>query len=552
MTESFKQIFEESLKNKNIKNGSIIKAKIIKINKNNVIVDAKLKSESHIPIDEFKDIDNNLNIKKNDIIDVFIENIENGYGETILSYDKAKKHKSWLNLKKIYKKTENIQGIITNKVKGGFTVNLEGIKAFLPGSLVDIKPIKNYSDIEGKKLLFKIIKLDKKKNNIVVSRKAVILTINNNEREKLIKNIYEGIIVKGIVKNITDYGAFIDLGGLDGLLHITDMSWKRIKHPNEIITIGEKIKVKIIKFDKKNTRVSLGLKQLSEDPWKNIIDKYPINSKINGTITNITDYGCFIKIEEGIEGLVHISEINWVNKNINPFKIFNITQKIDAIILDINIEKRRISLSIKQCIQNPWKIFSEKYKKNDKIDGTIKSITDFGIFLNLENNINGLIHTSDISWNSINTEDIKKIYLKGNKIKTVILQIDLQKERISLGIKQLSEDPLNKFILLNNKNNLIKGKIIKIKKKHILLKINKNIIGKIKINENIKEKFKNTIKNIKIDQEINTKIINIDKKKRILNLTFYKEKEKTKLNKKLIKKNCFSSMIEAFKIAKTK
>ncbi len=551
MTESFKKILEESLKNRNIKNGSITQAKIIKIKKNSIIVDAKLKSESNISIDEFKDTNNNLNIKINDKIDVLIEKIENGYGETILSYDKAKKHKIWLNLKKTYEKTENINGTITNKVKGGFTVDLEGIKAFLPGSLVDIKPIKDYLEIEGKKFLFKIIKLDKTKNNIVVSRKAVILTINNNEREKLIKNIHEGLIIKGMVKNITDYGAFIDLGGLDGLLHITDMSWKRIKHPNEIIKIGENIKVKIIKFDTKNIRVSLGLKQLTEDPWKNINNKYPINSKIKGIITNITDYGCFIKIEEGIEGLAHISEINWINKNINPFKTFNIKQKIEAIILNINIEKRRISLSIKQCIPNPWKIFEEKYKKNDQIHGIIKSVTDFGIFINLENNINGLIHTSDISWNSINIDNIKKTYIKGNTLTAIILQIDVQKERISLGLKQLTEDPINKFLLLNNKN-IIKGKITKIKKKSIILNLENNIKGKIKINDDIKNKFKNILKNIKINKIIKTKIINIDKKKRTINLIFYKEKEKTKKQIKQKEKNYFSSMIEAFKTAKTK
>ncbi len=548
MNKLFSKLFKKSIKKKNIKYGSIIKGKIINIKNNIVIIDAGLKSESYIPIEQFKDINGKLNININDIVDVSIDNIAGEWGETILSRDKAKKYETWLNIEKSYKKSSNIKGIINGKVKGGLTVNIEGIKAFLPGSLIDIKPIKNLSKIEGKKLKFKIIKLDKKKNNIVLSRKAVILNENNYEKKKLLKNIYEGIYLYGIVKNLTNYGAFIDLGGLDGLLHITDMSWKRIKHPNEIVNIGEKIKLKVIKFDKKKTRISLGLKQLSKDPWSSINKKYKINKKITGKITNITDYGCFIEIKEGIEGLVHISEIDWKNKNINPFKIFKIGKKTKAIILNINKEKRRISLGIKQCYPNPWIEFSKKYKIGNKIKGIIKSITDFGIFIKLKNNIDGLIHISDISWIKKNN-NLKKIYKKGEKIITSLLKIDIKKERISLGIKQLKKDPFIKYLKINKKNNNIKSKIINIKNNIIYVKFKDKIKGQIDINNKKNKKYKNILKKVKINDFINTKIINIDNKKRLINLKIYiKKKYKNKKNKN----NLFNSMVEAFKIAKNK
>ncbi len=554
MIDSFKKLFQDSIKKKNIKNGAIIKGKIIKIKKEYVIIDAGLKSEAYIPIEQFKNNKGLLDIKLYDKVDVSIDNIESGYGETILSREKAKKHEIWLLIEKIYLKNKNINGIITNKVKGGFTVDLNGIKSFLPGSLIDIKPIKNSSDLEGKNLKFKIIKLDKKKNNIVVSRKAVILNENKNEREKLIKSINEGIILKGIVKNLTNYGAFIDLGLIDGLLHITDISWKRIKHPNEILEIGQKINVKVIKFDKEKTRVSLGLKQLTDDPWESIYKKYPINTKIIGKVTNITDYGCFLEIEKGIEGLAHISEIDWINKNINPFKNISIGEKIETMILNIDKEKRRISLGLKQCKPNPWILFSKKYKKGDKIEGKIKSITDFGIFIGLKNGIDGLIHKSDISWNNNKNEfeyyKKNNKYKKENKIKSIILQIDPEKERISLGLKQLKEDPINKYIKINKKNKIIKSKIIKIKNKKINVLINENIDGIIKIKE--KEKF--LLKKIKINDILETKINNIDKKNRIIELKIYKNKKilNNKNRNKKIEKNCFNTMIEAFKKAKNK
>ncbi len=550
MTEVFKELFKKSIKNKKIKNGNIIKGKIININNNYVTIDSGLKSESYIPLEQFKNLKGELNIKINDKIDLSIDNISGIQGETILSREKAKKYKAWKKIEKSYINSTIIKGIISGKVKGGLTVNIKGIKAFLPGSLIDIKPIKDISSLEGEKLEFKVIKLDKQKNNIVISRRAVILSENNNEREKLIKNIYEGIIIKGIVKNLTDYGAFIDLGGLDGLLHITDMAWKRVKHPSEIVKIGEKINIKIIKFDKENNRVSLGLKQLTEDPWKNIKIRYPVNTKIKGIVTNLTDYGCFIEIKEGIEGLAHISEIDWTKKNINPFKIFNIGEKIEAIILNIDEKKRRISLGIKQCKPNPWINFFNIYKKGDYIYGKIKSITDFGIFLKLDKGINGLIHTSDISWNNKNEENIKKIYKKGEKIKVSIIQIDPERERISLGIKQLTEDPINKYLKLKKNNIIINTKITNINKKNIETILDDNIKGKIKISKDNK-KF---LEKLKINENIKTKINNIDFKNRLINLylvNIKKKKIKKNINKKK-ENNCFNTMIEAFKKAKLK
>ncbi len=545
MTETFNKLFNKSIKNKKIKNGDIIIGKIININKNNVVIDAGLKSESYIPIEEFKNYKGKLHIKLYDKINVLIDQFELGNGETILSREKAQKYEIWNKLEKSYTQSTIIKGIIIGRVKGGFTVDINNIKAFLPGSLIDIKPVKDPSILENKILEFKVIKLDKKNNNIVVSRKAAIITDNDNEKKKFLKTINEGSIVNGIIKNLTDYGAFIDLGSLDGLLHITDMSWKRIKHPNEILKIGEEIKTKIIRFDKEKTRVSLGLKQLSEDPWQNIDKKYPINTKITGKITNLTDYGCFIEIEKGIEGLSHISEIDWINKNINPFKNFNIGEKIKAIILNIDKSKRRISLGIKQCTPNPWINFSKYNKKGDIIKGKIKSITDFGIFIGLNYGIDGLIHSSDISWNNKINENINNIYKKGDIIKVVILQIDINKERISLGIKQLTEDPIIKYSKFK-KDKIFKTKVIYIEKKLIKVLLDNNIEGYIKI----KNKKNN---NIKINDIIKTKIINIDKLNRILNLKIInKPKKINNKNKNIKNSNCFNTMVEAFKYAKNK
>ncbi len=546
MIDIFDKLFNKIIKKTKTKYGSIIKGKVIDIKNNNVIIDSGLKSESYIPIEEFKNYKGKIKIKIKDTIKLFIDNFESGNGQTILSREKAKKYEIWNNLETSYTQSKIIKGIITNRVKGGFTVDVDGVKSFLPGSLIDIKPVKDTTVLEGKLLDFKVIKLDKKNNNIVLSRKAAIINDNNIEKKKLLKKIYEGSVIKGIVKNLTDYGAFIDLGNLDGLLHITDISWKRIRHPNEILKIGEEIKIKIIKFDKEKNRVSLGLKQLTKDPWKNIKNKYPKNTKIKGKITNLTNYGCFIEIKEGIEGLAHISEIDWINKNINPFKIFNIGQKIEAVILKIDKTKRRISLGIKQCKPNPWINFSKKYNKGDIIKGKIKSITDFGIFIGFKEGIDGLIHSSDISWNINNEFNINNIYKKGITIKTKILQIDVNKERISLGIKQLKEDPFNKYLLFK-KNKLINCKVIEIKKKLIKVLIEDSIIGLI----NITKDNKNIIKNININNIIKTKIIKIDKNNRLINLKIFKDKT-IKKQIKIKEKNCFNTMIEAFKKAKSK
>ncbi len=551
MTKLFSKLFKKSIKKTKTFKGSIIKGKIIDIKNNMVIIDSGLKSESYIPIEQFKDTNGEINIKINDTVDLLVDNIASEEGETILSREKAKKYETWINIEKSYNKSSTIKGIINGKVKGGLTVNINGIKAFLPGSLIDIKPVKDLSILEGKELEFKIIKIDKNKNNIVLSRKAIILSENNYEKEKLLKKIYEGINLYGIVKNLTDYGAFIDLGGLDGLLHITDLAWKRVKHPSEIINIGDKIKIKVIKFDKKNKRVSLGLKQLTKDPWTLINEKYPVNSKIKGIITNITDYGCFIEIKEGIEGLVHISEMNWKNKNINPFKLFKIGEKTEAIILNIDQIKRRISLGIKQCLPNPWIKFSKKYKIGDQIKGKIKSITDFGILLYLKKNINGWINISDISWIKKDIESIKKKYKIGDIINTSIIKIDIEKEKILLSLKNLKKDPFNKYIKLDKNKNIINSKIININNDNILVEFHDGIEGKIDLKDKNNKKYKKIFNKKKINDFIKTKIINIDKKNRniFLNIYINKKNKNKNINKE---NNLFNSMVEAFKIAKNK
>ncbi|CAL4321232.1 30S ribosomal protein S1 [Buchnera aphidicola (Periphyllus testudinaceus)] len=529
MKESFEQLFNKSLESTQTKIGSIITGTVLTIEKEIVIVDSGLKSESIIPIEQFIDSKGNIEIKVGDKIKLALDTVENGFGETILSREKAKRHQSWLILEKAHKNSKNIEGIINGKVKGGFTVELKNIRAFLPGSLVDIRPIRETSHLEGKKLIFKVIKLDQKRNNVVVSRRAVIESENSEERELLLKSIKEGMKIKGIVKNLTDYGAFIDLGGVDGLLHITDMAWKRVKHPNEIVNIGEEILVKILKFDTEKTRVSLGLKQLGEDPWNNISIRYPEKSKITGKITNLTDYGCFVEIEEGIEGLVHISEMNWTNKNIHPSKVVKLNEIIEVMVLDIDEERRRISLGLKQCTKNPWKEFEKINKKGTKVNGTIKSITDFGIFVGLEGGIDGLVHLSDIDW-KIPGEQAVKNFKKGDKILAIVLQVDSDRERISLGIKHIKEDPFYKYIKKNKKGSIVFGKIksFNIKDK-IVVSLKKNITGILHFlnmkNEDI-EVQKNQLKN----QEKSKFIINsIDRKKRIIFLSYELINKKKKI-----------------------
>ncbi|NIH41233.1 MAG: 30S ribosomal protein S1 [Buchnera aphidicola (Periphyllus aceris)] len=562
MKESFSQLFQESLKFTQTKSGSIIKGTVLAIEKDIVLVDSGLKSESVIPIEQFKNSNGEIEIKVGDKVKLALDSVENGFGETLLSREKAKRHQSWLILEKTYENSTNIEGIINGKVKGGFTVELKDIRAFLPGSLVDIRPIRETSHLEGKKLIFKVIKLDQKRNNVVVSRRAVIESENSAERDQLLKNMKEGLEIKGIVKNLTDYGAFIDLGGVDGLLHITDMAWKRVKHPSEIVSIGEEVLVKILKFDQEKTRVSLGLKQLGEDPWNNISIRYPEKSKITGKITNLTDYGCFVEIEEGIEGLVHISEMNWTNKNIHPSKVVKLNKVIEVMVLDIDEERRRISLGLKQCTKNPWKEFSKINTKGMKVNGIIKSITDFGIFIGLEGGIDGLVHLSDIDW-KIPGEQAVKNYKKGDKISAIVLQVDSDRERISLGIKHIKKDPFQKYIKKNKKGSIISGTIKNVTSKDkILVSLKKNVIGIINFQNLKKKDVDKKLNKLKKKKMFEFIIQSIDRKKRIIYLSLIKKnKEKKEKNsnfsdeknnkeKKKNKENFSSTMSNAFIDAK--
>ncbi|QJC30481.1 30S ribosomal protein S1 [Enterobacteriaceae endosymbiont of Neohaemonia nigricornis] len=551
MIESFAQLFESSLKNKNIILGDIIKGTVIAIEKDIVLIDAGFKSESIIPIEQFKNTQGILEIKVGDIVDVALDAIENGFGETILSREKAKRHESWMILEQAQYKNTNTVGIINGKVKGGFTVDLNGIRAFLPGSLVDIRPIRDTSHLEGKELEFKIIKLDKKRNNVVVSRKAVIEFEHSAERINLLNTLHEGLKIKGLVKNLTDYGAFVDLGGVDGLLHITDMSWKRVKHPSEIINIGEEIFVKILKFDKEKTRVSLGLKQLGEDPWISISKRYPENSKLIGRVTNLTDYGCFVEIENGIEGLVHVSEMDWTNKNIHPSKKVKINDKVEVMVLDIDEERRRISLGMKQCTTNPWLLFAQNHNKGEKVKGKIKSITDFGIFIGLDGGIDGLVHISDLSWIN-NSEDEVRKYKKGEEITAIVLQVDADRERISLGIKQLSEDPLIVYYKIHKKGQIINGKIIEIKNNMLILELQNNIIGNVKFSDQDHYNHTHINKYFKINNIIEGKINNIDRKNRIVNMLLSLKEVEDNFKKKYHKDKIINVMTEAFQAAKNK
>ncbi|WP_343187591.1 30S ribosomal protein S1 [Buchnera aphidicola (Periphyllus koelreuteriae)] len=550
MKESFSQLFQDSLKSTQTKIGSIIKGIVLSINKENILVDSGLKSESLIPIEQFKNSKGVIEVNIGDKVKLSLDSVENGFGETILSREKAKRHQSWLILEKTYKKSKNIEGIINGKVKGGFTVELNDIRAFLPGSLVDIRPIRETSHLEGKKLIFKVIKLDQKRNNVVVSRRAVIESENRAEREQLLKNIKEGMEIKGIVKNLTDYGAFIDLGGVDGLLHITDMAWKRVKHPNEIVSIGEEILVKILKFDKDKTRVSLGLKQLGEDPWNNISIRYPEKSKISGKITNLTDYGCFVEIEEGIEGLVHISEMNWTNKNIHPSKVVKLNEKIEVMILNIDEERRRISLGLKQCTKNPWKEFSKINKKGVKVKGIIKSITDFGIFIGLKGGIDGLVHLSDIDWEITGEQAVKK-FKKGDKISAIVLQVDSERERISLSIKHTKKDPFNSYIKKHKKNSIVLGvlKSYNLKEK-LTISLKNNIVGIVKCSKLNKKDIEKKIKELKNKKILEFIIHSIDRKKRIVYLSFLNKKNKNNKNSDNNKQNYSNTMSNAFTDAK--
>ncbi|CAL4322426.1 30S ribosomal protein S1 [Buchnera aphidicola (Eriosoma lanigerum)] len=556
MTESFSEMFEQSLKHIQTKPGSIINGTIVAIEKEVVIVDAGLKSESSIPIEQFKNSQGELDINIGDTVDVVLDAVEDGFGETVLSREKAKRHEAWLTLEKSYSASDTVIGIINGKVKGGFTVEINDIRAFLPGSLVDVRPVRETIHLEGKELEFKVIKLDQKRNNVVVSRRAVIESEHSAERNHLLEHLQEGIDIKGIVKNLTDYGAFVDLGGVDGLLHITDMAWKRVKHPSEIVVVGDEIVVKILKFDRDRTRVSLGLKQLGEDPWIAIAKRYPEGTKLKGRVTNLTDYGCFVEIQEGIEGLVHVSEMDWTNKNIHPSKVVVLNDLVEVMVLDIDEERRRISLGLKQCKSNPWKIFSETHHKGTTVHGKIKSITDFGIFIGLQGGIDGLVHLSDISW-SVPGEEAVNNYKKNEDITAVVLQVDAERERISLGIKQIEEDPFNVYISLHKKNSIVLGKIKGLDTQKIVVKLTDGVDGILKISDiSSTLQNENFISNLHIGDEIQVKLHSVDRKKRIMNLVIEYQKQ---INEKAlssneqvqsIEKKVSNVMFEAFQAAK--
>jgi small subunit ribosomal protein S1 len=518
MSENFGELYKKILSKGKIYPGAIITGIVIDINNDFVIVDANLKSEGKIPISQFYNEKGELEVNIGDSVEIVIDALENGFGETQLSREKAKRLQSWNKLEKAHKNNEVVKGIVTSRVKGGFTVDLQSVKAFLPGSLVDIRPLRDQSELEGQILEFKVIKMDQKRNNVVVSRKAMLEHEISADRIALLDKLNEGQKIKGIVKNLTDYGAFVDLGGLDGLLHITDMSWRRIKHPNEIVNVNEEIVVKILKFDKEKNRVSLGLKQLEEDPWKDISKRYSEGVKLKGVVTNITDYGCFVEIESGVEGLVHVSEMDWTNKNVNPNKIVKLGKNVEVIVLYIDEERRRISLGLKQCTENPWDVFAKNYTKGDKVSGIIKSITDFGIFIGLNGDIDGLIHLSDISWNE-NSIEILHNYNKGNEIEAIVLGIDSERERISLGIKQLMQDPFLDYITNNPKGSIVKGEVIEITLKGITLKLFEDVEGYLKTSELNSFKLDDNKIDIKDGDFIEAKIVNIDKKNRNIMLS---------------------------------
>jgi small subunit ribosomal protein S1 len=532
MSESFAELFEESLKTVDMKPGSIVTGVIIDIDSEWVTVHAGLKSEGVIPRAQFMDAGGECSLEIGDEVQVALETVEDGFGETRLSREKAKRAESWKELESGHEADAVVKGVINGKVKGGFTVDINGIRAFLPGSLVDVRPVRETVHLEGKELEFKVIKLDQKRNNVVVSRRAVMEEANSVERDELLASLQEGMTVKGVVKNLTDYGAFVDLGGVDGLLHITDMAWKRIKHPSEIVEVGQEIDVKILKFDRERNRVSLGLKQLGEDPWVEIKNRYPENMRVKARITNLTDYGCFAELEEGVEGLVHVSEMDWTNKNVHPSKIVQLGDEVEVMVLDIDEERRRISLGIKQCQQNPWDAFGSQYAKGNKIKGNIKSITDFGIFIGLEGNIDGLVHLSDISWNETGEEAVRS-YNKGDEIETVILSIDPERERISLGIKQLEDDPWNNYVAENDRGAIVNGVVKSIDAKGAIIELAEEVEGYLKASEISREKVEDARNVFKEGETVECKIISVDRKNRGLSLSikakdFDDEKEAVK------------------------
>src|SRR5690242_19899787 len=516
--ESFAALFEESLTRKEMRIGEVITAEVVRVDQNFVVVNAGLKSESVIALEEFRNDAGEIDVKAGDFVSVSIEALEDGYGETRLSREKAKRMAAWLELEKALESGEKVQGVITGKVKGGLTVMAKGIRAFLPGSLVDLRPVKDTSPFEGKQMEFKVIKLDRKRNNVVVSRRAVLEETAGAEREALLSTLSEGATVKGIVKNITDYGAFVDLGGIDGLLHITDLAWRRVKHPSEVVNVGDEVTAKVLKFDAEKNRVSLGLKQLGEDPWVGISRRYPQGTRLFGKVTNLTDYGAFVEVEAGIEGLVHVSEMDWTNKNVHPSKVVQVGDEVEVMILEIDEERRRISLGMKQCMPNPWEDFAREFKKGDRVKGQIKSITDFGVFVGLSGGIDGLVHLSDLSWSQAGEEAVKR-FKKGDDVETVVLSIDVERERISLGIKQLEGDPFTNFIASHEKNSVVTGAVKSVDAKGAVISITPEIDGYLRASEFSRDRVEDLSKVLNEGDKVVAMIINVDRKNRSINLS---------------------------------
>jgi len=516
--ESFAELFASSLVEAKMKPGTIVQGTVVEVRGDFVIVSAGLKSEGVIPIEQFRNAKGEIEVTVGEVVDVALDAVEDGFGETRLSREKAKRAKAWDELEKACEAQVTVTGVISDKVKGGFTVDIASIRAFLPGSLVDVRPVRDTSYLEGKPLEFKVVKVDRKRNNVVVSRRAVVESENSAEREALFESLKEGAITKGLVKNLTDYGAFIDLGGIDGLLHITDMAWKRVKHPSEVVNIGEEITVKVLKFDRERTRVSLGLKQLGEDPWVDISRRYPEHTRLFGTVTNIADYGCFVEIEEGVEGLVHVSEMDWTNKNVHPSKVVHLGQEVEVMVLDIDEERRRISLGMKQCRANPWEEFAATHNKNDRVTGVIKSITDFGIFIGLDGGIDGLVHLSDLSWD-IPGEEAVRNFKKGDEIETVVLAVDAERERISLGVKQLAQDPFSSYLADSGKGSIVTGTITAIDAKSATVALSDGIEGVIRASEISRDQVDDARKVLKEGEAIEAMIIGVDRKRRVINLS---------------------------------
>ncbi|WGE34684.1 30S ribosomal protein S1 [Actinobacillus genomosp. 1] len=552
MSENFAQLLEEFLATE-ARLGSVVKGTVVAIQKGYVIVDTGFKSESSIPAEEFTNAQGELEVQVGDQVDVVLKAVEDGFGETVVSRGDAKRNEAWIALEKAFEEQATVIGFVNGKVKGGFTVELNGVRAFLPGSLVDTRPVRDSLNLEGKELEFKVIKLDQKRNNVVVSRRAVIESESNQDRDEVLANLVEGSVVTGTVKNLTDYGAFVDLGGVDGLLHITDMAWKRVKHPSEVVAVGQEVTVKVLKFDKEKTRVSLGLKQLGQDPWAAIAQNHPVNSKLTGKVTNLTDYGCFVEILDGVEGLVHVSEMDWTNKNIHPSKVVSVGDVVEVMVLEVDEERRRISLGLKQCKANPWEHFAATHNKNDKVTGKIKSITDFGIFIGLEGGIDGLVHLSDISWNATGEEAVRN-YKKGDEVEAVVLQVDAVKERISLGIKQLESDPFTNFVESTKKGAILTGKVVEVDAKGVKVELEGGVEAFIRANEATRDRVEDITTVISAGDSIEAKYTGVDRKARVVNLSVRAKDEAeesaaiAQVNKEEVA--IPNAMAEAFKAAK--